>query len=430
VLAGRRVCDRCDPAGRRGSADRLLSGTILIVGAGLLQVPAIEQARERGLRVAVTDRDPGAAGFALADETFVLDTKDVAGHVALARELAARGDLKAVFTEGADVEITVAAAARAVGLPGIDPEAARTCNDKAAFRRRCTQAGLPVPRFEEVGDLAAGQTALAHVGVPAIVKPLDSSASRGTRKIHSAAELEDALEDALRFSSTGTALIEECLQGPEQSVETIVADGVHLRCNIVDRPFAFDPFPIEVGHDNPTALGEAEQDSLYALVELSARAVGIDMGAAKADTMWTTRGPVVLEMTARLSGGFHCQATSPLAHGTNDIKAAMDLALGLPLDPADVTPTRHRHALCRSLFPPPGLITEVAGVEEALALPGVEQVLLRMNVGDEIPSYRNCVDRPCFVITSGDTRAEALTAFARAQETIAIRTAHSEPAAI
>ena len=100
----------------------------------------------------------------------------------------------------------------------------------------------------------------------------------------------------------------------------------------------------------------------------------------------------------------------------------MGLALGLPLDPADVTPTRHRHAICRSLFPEPGIISAIAGVEDALALPGVDQVLLRMSVGDEIPSYRTCVDRPCFVITSGDTRAEALAAFTRAEETIAIRT--------
>ncbi len=66
-------------AGRRRSADRAMTETILIVGAGLLQLPAIEQARAAGLRVALTDRDPGAAGFRLADETYVLDTKDVAG---------------------------------------------------------------------------------------------------------------------------------------------------------------------------------------------------------------------------------------------------------------------------------------------------------------------------------------------------------------
>jgi biotin carboxylase len=402
-----------------------VSGTILIVGAGLLQIPAVEQARLRGLRVAMTDRDPAAAAFPLADETYVIDTKDVAGHVALARELAARGDLRAVFTEGADVEVTVAEAARAAGLPGVDPAAAHAVNDKAAFRRLAADAGLPGPAFAEVSSVAEAGPAARDIGYPVIVKPIDSSASRGTVKLADPAGLADAVRAAMAISTTGTALIERCLSGPEQSVETLVdAEGTQWRCNIVDRPFAFDPFPVELGHETPTILGAAEQEALYALVERATRAVGIDLGAAKADTMWTEDGPVILEMTARLSGGFHCQYTAPLALGTNDIGAAMDLALGRPLDPADVTPTRARHSHCTGLFPTPGRITAIDGIDAALALPGVEHVLLRQAVGEEIRPYRTCVDRPGFVITVGDTRAEAAAAAEAAARTIQV---HTEP---
>lgn len=396
--------------------------TILIVGAGLLQVPAVHEARALGLRVAMTDRDASAVAFPLADETYALDTKDVDGHVRLARRLRDRGDLVAVFTEGADVEVTVAEAARAAGLPGVDPAAARICNDKAAFRRRCVEAGLPGPRFAEVRDLDEARSAVRRIGLPVIVKPLDSSGSRGTAQVVQAEALADALADALRFSSGGVALIEQLLVGAEQSVETLVGDGRHWRCNIVDRPFAFQPFAIETGHDNPTTLSAGQQDELYDLVEAAARAVGIDVGAAKADTMWTADGPVILEMTARLSGGFHAQYTSPLAHGTNDVRAAMRLALGESLDPADVTPRWERHAICRSLFPPPGRIAAVDGVDRALAIEGVEHVLLRMAPGELIEPYRTCVDRPCFVITCADTREAALAALARAEREIHIET--------
>lgn len=402
-----------------------MPSTVLIVGAGLLQIPAIEIARSLGYRVTVTDRDPHAAGFALADEHVVLDTKDVDGHVALARDLAGRGDLAAVFTEGADVEVTVAEAARAAGLPGVDPRAARIVNDKAAFRRCCEAAGLPGPGFREVETVAQARAAARDIGLPVIIKALDNSGSRGATKVVTTDAVDDAFHEAMRWTGSATVLVEECLAGPEQSVETIVADGVHHRCNIVDRPFAFDPYPIEIGHDNPTVLEPAQQDEIYALVEASARAAGIDLGAAKADTMWTARGPIVLEMTARLSGGFHSQYTSPLAFGTNDIKAALDLALGKPLDLADVTPRWQRVSICRSLFPEPGRIVAVDGVEAALEIPGVEHVLFRMEVGEEIPEYRTCVDRPGFVITCADTRAEATAALEAAIETIAIQT---EPA--
>ena len=398
--------------------------TVLLVGAGLLQVPAIELIHELGLRVCATDRDPAAAAFPTCDETVVMDTKDVAGHVELARSLCARGDLAAVFTEGADVEVTVAQAAAAAGLPGCDPAAAAICANKAEFRRVCREAGLPGPLFEEVGSLADARLALREIGLPVIVKPLDNSGSRGATKLAAESELENAFHEAMRWGGTGTVLIEECLSGPEQSVETIVdQDGRQWRCNVVDRPFAFDPYPVELGHDNPTVLDGARQEALYELVEQSTRVVGIDLGAAKADTMWTARGPVVLEMTARLSGGFHAQYTSGLAYGTNDIKACLDLALGRSLDPADVTPRWQRHSICRALFPEPGLITAIDGVDDALAIDGVEHVIFRMNVGEEIRPYRTCADRAGFVITCADTREAALAAADAARQAIRVGTA-------
>ncbi len=406
-----------------------MTETLLLVGAGLLQVRAVEIAHELGLRVVATDRDPRAVAFALVEEAVVLDTKDVEGHVRLATRLASQGDLAAVYTEGADVELTVAAAARAVGLPGVDPAAARICSDKAEFRRVCAAAGLPGPRFREVGNLAQARSALRETGLPAIVKPLDNSASRGARKVACEEELQDAFVEAMHFTSGESVLVEECLWGTEQSVETIVdRGGVLHRCNIVDRPFAFDPFPIELGHDNPSRLDYETQEHLYQLVEATARAVGIDLGAAKADTMLTDRGPVVLELTARLSGGFHAQYTSPLARGTNDIKATLELALGRRLDPADLLPRWTRHAVCRALFPEPGRIAAIRGVEDALAVPGVEHVLLRMGVGEEIPSYHNCADRAGFVIACAERREDALAAASEAERRVVIATESLAPA--
>lgn len=413
---------------RRGSASRrwpaLTQPTLLLVGAGLLQVPAIQLAKSMGLYVVATDRDPAAAAFPLVDRAVTLDTKDVPGHVALARQLARETNLVAVYTEGADVEVTVSHAAQAVGLPCCDPRAAEICSNKAEFRRVTLEAGLPGPRFREVAELDQARETLDEVGLPAIVKALDNSASRGATKISSEDELPAAFAEALRWSGTETVLVEECLSGPEQSVETIVdQDGVQRRCNVVDRPFAFDPYPIELGHDNPTTVSEEQQLELYALVEAHTRAIGIQLGAAKADTMWTERGPVVLEMTARLSGGFHSQYTSPLAYGTNDIKATLDLALGRAVDDADLEPRWRRYSVCRALFPEPGVIVGIDGVESALSIPGVEHVIFRMAVGETIRPYRTCADRAGFVITCADTRAGALDAVERALDAIEVTTA-------
>ena len=74
------------------------------------------------------------------------------------------------------------------------------------------------------------------------------------------------------------------------------------------------------------------------------KVLGMKTGIFKCDIMLTEKGPVILEATARLSGGFDAQYTSPLAHGANYIKGALKLALGEPIDPACFLPKWHRGA--------------------------------------------------------------------------------------
>src|SRR5581483_7078932 len=58
---------------------------VLFLGASVSQVDAIRCARERGFHVIAVDADPGAVGFADADESEVLDFSDVERVVELGR---------------------------------------------------------------------------------------------------------------------------------------------------------------------------------------------------------------------------------------------------------------------------------------------------------------------------------------------------------
>lgn len=399
--------------------------TLIVLGAGMLQVPVITEAKRLGYRVAATDRNPEAIAFPLADIKLVVSTKDISASVEAARELAQREHVVGVLACAIDVEVTQAAMTHAFGLPGVSREAAYVCNNKVKMRERFEQAGIPGPRYRHVMSVADIRAFIDEVGLPVIIKAIDNSGSRGARKIATPGDLavlDQALAEAQENSTDRTALVEEFLVGEEQSVETIVDDGTIYRCNIVDRPFVRDPFLIELGHINPTHLSPAEQEALYAMVERGTRALGITIGAAKADTIWTKRGPLIIEMTARLSGGFHSSYTSPLAYGTNDIKAVIDLAVGKHVDPVDVTPKVHRTAVCQSVFPKPGRVVAIRGLEETEALPGVAKVVMLVKEGDVIEPYENCVRRVCYMIASADERAEAFATIKRALSTLQIVT--------
>src|SRR4029079_1285238 len=103
---------------------------VLIVSGGVLQFPAIVAAHDLGLAAILTDRDGGAPALQRADEAHAVDIFDVEGHIALARKLAESWDLRGVFCQGADVEVTVASVAEALGLPGIPVAAARRTKNK------------------------------------------------------------------------------------------------------------------------------------------------------------------------------------------------------------------------------------------------------------------------------------------------------------
>lgn len=384
---------------------------ILIVCGGLLQVPAVSIARELGLKVIVTDANPQAPAMRLADEPVVLDIYDVAGHEALVERLGKTYRLRGVFTEGADVEVTVAAAAARAGLPGIPVQAARNTKSKVLMRRCFDRHGIPNPEWGEASTLQEAQAAALRIGFPLVVKAVDNAASRGTTRVSDANRLEAAFKTAAANSTTGTALLEKCLQGEEQSVEILfdAAGGCH-HLNVVDRIFQDSgAYAIELGHVNPSGLPPSRKSELFALAESAARATGVNLGAFKADTIITPAGPRILEVTARLSGGFDCQYTTPLATGRNFIRAAMMLALGEEIEARDLEHQRHLFAAAWAYLPSStGTIRHIAGVEEARRLTGVREIFLRLQVGDELTSYENCAQRAAFVIATGNSRRQAI----------------------
>jgi biotin carboxylase len=376
-------------------------GSILIVSAGHMQIPAILKAKSLGLNVIATDRNPGAEGFAMCSEAVLIDSKDVDGHVRFASENAQRLNLRGVFA-GSDVAVTVAAVTQSLGLPGITLEVAKRSNNKSAMKECWLRDKIPTPFGTEVQTLAEAQQALRQVGLPAIVKAVDNAASRGNMKIDHEAQLPTALERATAASSTCTAIVEQYLTGSEHSVETIVWKGRHYHVGMADREFGFHPHHIETAHLDPSSLSITEQRRIYEVVDAAADSLGIDFGPAKADMILTPQGPMILEMAARLSGGFHSQYTTPLSTGQDPIRAVMEIAVGRPLDESLLEPKHHRVAICAGVFPPKGRITGISGIEAARSIPGIERIIVTRKIGDIVTDYIDNGCRLCWIIGVGN----------------------------
>lgn len=400
-----------------------------VIGGGLLQLPLIAEIRKLGYRTIVTDSSSSCASHKEADIFLPVDIFDIPGHIKAAENLIAKGHrIAAVLAAGIDAPETMSALATHLGLPSVAPDIAHVVNNKDKFRAQMQKLGYPVPKFQVVDAKNIHQlpTFIDQIGYPLIVKNTDSSGSRGT-KIFYAPDLDgitEVVNVAMGVSRSKRALLEECWEGPEQTVETIFDVRGHFHpCFITDRGFDRSTgYVLETGLRHPSTLLESTQAEMYALAEKVARDIGIKIGAAKYDMMLTKNGPRIIEMTVRLSGGFDCQYLVPAATGKNVLQAAILTALAQEFDPAILEDTKHRVGLCESIWPKPGRIVSIKGVEEAKAVPGLERIFFRYKVGNMIDPYVDCTKRVCFIIVTGETESHARDTLATVKNLIQIET--------
>lgn len=401
---------------------------LLIIGGGILQVPAVDVAHSMGLKVVVADKSLDAPAMEKADVKAELSTKDIDGAIAYAKEFAKIHNLAGVYTQGCDVEVTVAEVAKALGLPGIDVESAYCCNNKIKMRERLGKYNIPGPKFEFADNFEEAKEKAKKIGYPLVVKSTDNSASRGVRIIDDESQLEDACNESQKYCFYDRRiLLEEFLVGEEFSVDTVVYDNILYPGGISDREFGkvFDyskEFAVQTGSITPSRLSEEIQAKMYDLMANAAKAMGIDKGAFKGDLILCDGEPKVIEITARLSGGFDSQYRKPYSFGINLIKATMDIAIGNPLDFRDLVPKWVKFSKTTSPFPKSGKITTIKGIEEVKKLPGVKNVIMNVQVGDIVEDYKHCANRVGYIILTGDSYEQLKEREKKALETLVIET--------
>lgn len=383
---------------------------LLVVGGGRLQLFSLRRARELGIRTHLVDGNTGCAARSSADEFYNLSTKDPESVASLAQKLAARRVIDGVYTQGTDVEYTVALAAERAGFPGVTSEAARNCQDKARTRHLLAEHGVGNVRYRRVTSGEEAKAAIKEVGLPSFVKPADNSASRGATRVSSADNMKGAIRTALSMCKTEAhVIVEEELHGSEHSVDTILEDGVLYPAGISDRMFlSKSKVAVQVGSRTPSSLPHDVQERMYQMMAAAAKALGVTCGAFKGDLIWDAaeNRMEIIEVTARTSGGYDSQLRKPLSFGVDLMKATIDLALGRGLDFRDLIPKWVRWSETSAVFPPPGIVREVRGVSEAQQICGVADLAVFVEPGDLVHAPLHSADRTNVFTCVADTAAQ------------------------
>lgn len=385
--------------------------TVLFVGAGRHQRRAIERVRERGTRVVAVDRNERALGLLAADVGEVVDFTDVAAVTEVGRE----HEVDGVMTVSADRAVpVVAAVAQALGLPGIGTETAQRMTHKLAMREALAAAGLPQPAFATLRSAKDIDAALEAVGLPAVLKPVDSGGQRGVFRVETAAELVRDLDEAVAESETGMAMLEEFVDGIELNGIVVARNGDQALVTLSDR---LRPPGIGFGvgwiHVYPPSIDDEQlRDAGWIACE-SVRALGLRDGIAFPQLIAAEDGRVVVvEVAARIPGG---QMADLVRHavGVDLVEVAVRQALGEPVPDEVALPRFSQPLAIRFLTAEPGplptgRVVRIGDLGPVLGADGVVQAETYLERGETIRPVRRDGDRRGYVIAVADSGPEAL----------------------
>ena len=392
---------------------------VLILGAGLMQKPSIEAAGELGYKTLVVDANKNAVCVPFADVFVQIDLKDREKIADLAMSY---GDkLKAVFTAGTDFSASVSYVAQKCGLISHSFEAAMNASNKVLMRKCFKEKGVPSPDFVEVTEseierLSSDESVL----FPKVVKPVDNMGARGCRLVRNKSEFEPALRDAVAFSRTGKAIVEDYMKGMEFSIDALVHEGNVTITGFADRHIFFDPYFIEMGHTMPSSVSEAVKKNVVDVFVKGVKALGLTEGVAKGDVKYTEKGAMIGEIAGRLSGGYMSGWTYPYASGVNLTMEAMKIALGLGKTlPSEIECNAVSHE--RAFISIPGVVSVIYGEDKAVASPFVKNVFFRVKEGSRVDFPRNNVEKCGNVISRCADRRLSLKGAEMAVSEIVLR---------
>ncbi|NTV02687.1 MAG: ATP-grasp domain-containing protein [Chlorobiaceae bacterium] len=386
----------------------------MIIGGGAEQVPAYKLAKQRGLFVVGTDLNPDAPALRFADHAILASTRDAEQTARCAVEFHSSHTIAGVMTIANDVPYTVARVADALGLPGIGLEAARNVVDKLLMKQCFGRHGVSCPWFTGIGTADELRTLLrAESGTRFVLKPVDGRGARGVLLIDSSIDVDWAFEESKRWGDSGRLILEKFVPGMQLSTESFILDGKCYTPAIAERNYdrleQFAPNIIEDGGTIPAPLDEALRSSIDDTILRGAAALGIHEGIVKGDLVIAEDGqPMIIELAARLSGGWFATHQIPFASGVDLVSAVMSHALGEPLDECALQPSWSAATAIRYWYPPEGRIVSIRGEEELKKVPGLISYGFFRKTGDMQPKVLMHPDRFGFAIVGADTRQEAL----------------------
>ncbi|MCD7919941.1 MAG: ATP-grasp domain-containing protein [Clostridiales bacterium] len=391
---------------------------LLILGAGIYQVPLIQKAKEMGLYTIVASIPGKYPGFALADRVVYENTVDQEAMLRVAREEQVDG----VVVCGTDVCVpTQGYLCDTLGLTGPSLQAAMAAQDKALMKAAFAREGVRTARFVYADIADANPQALCEdIGYPVIFKSVDSSGSRGITRVDGPEDIPYAYQQVRENTRSDRYLIEEFLVGEEFGAQAFIYGG-RLRFVLPHGDYVFHgDTGVPVGHFAPYNMGPDIVADAEEQLQKAVTAMGIDNCAINADFILCRGKAYVLEIGARAGATCLVEMTG-IYYGFDYYEKIIQASLGVE---PDFTPVlEHGQPNAEMLFQSDktGTITSIDLGEQDD--PRIVNLSMDYGVGDHIRKFAKGPDRIGQIIAVADSVEEAKAALDAAMAKVHITVA-------
>lgn len=210
---------------------------LLVIGGIKTECDIVKRAKELGAYVIVVDYDPNAPAKEFADKMVLVSATDVNAII----EVCKNEKVDGVITGFVDILLEpYQKVCQKLGFPCyITDKMLSMATNKVVFKETCNKYDIPVPQTYLMDNHIDEET-LIQITYPVFVKPLDGSGSRGAGVCNNENELKAQFEEAVGFSASGIAIVEDYISGIEFLLDYIAVNGEFRLLSIFDRYMASD----------------------------------------------------------------------------------------------------------------------------------------------------------------------------------------------
>lgn len=359
---------------------------LLLPTSSYRAVEFLDAAQRLGVGVTVSAEEENVLTTTNPSGYLTLNFADVERMVRQVREFAKRFPLRAVL--GVDDSTTVAAAriAQALSLPSNPIEAVETARNKYLMRERFRRNGVPVPDYTLFSSDDDPTVVAQQVRFPCVLKPLMLAASQGVIRANDTGEFIPAWNRLCRIieaqRTDPSILVESFIPGQEVALEGLVDRGELHVLTLFDKPDPLEgPFFEETIYVRPSQLSQDVQQAIVDCATRGVEALGLTVGPMHAELRINQQGPWVIEIAARPIGG-RCSRSLRFVPGLSLEELIIRQALRLDLE--TIQPDPLPSGVMMIPIPHSGVLQRIGGLEEAKAVPGIQEILITAHLGQSL----------------------------------------------